>query len=184
MLLVGAGSVARDKFRILAHTGAQIRVVALHAAPDFRQEIQAAGAQFIRRHVRVSDLHGIQLLITATNDTSLNAKLAAEARWRGIWVNAVDDPSNCDAFFGSQLHLGPLHLALSSDGELPGLLRALRETFEHLLPSGHYGALDELAQIRVELKRLPDPERRRQALQDLSRGLRAAYLPAPAKEAS
>jgi precorrin-2 dehydrogenase/sirohydrochlorin ferrochelatase len=184
VLLVGAGSVARDKFRILARTGAQIRIVALHAAPGFREEALAAGAELVLRPIRPTDLHGIQLLITATNDPDLNAQLAAEARQRGIWVNAVDDPPSCDAYFASQLHIGPLHLALSSDGELPGLMRALRLCLEELLPESHYDALEALAVLRAKLKQLPDSDLRLRALRDLASGLRHIYLPTLHQDAS
>jgi siroheme synthase-like protein len=184
VLLVGAGSVARDKFRILARTGASIRIVALHAVEGFPEEAAAAGAALILRPLAPADLHGVHLVITATNDPALNAVIAAQARRRGLLVNAVDDPAHCDAFFASQLRLGPLHVALSSDGELPGLVRALRLALEELLPADHHDALADLARLRRDLKRLPDPARRLQALRDLAAGLQAAYLPIPHQDAS
>lgn len=177
MLLVGAGCVARAKLRVLASTGAKIRVVARHAAEDFEAEAAAAGAELILRAVRPADLAGTHLVVSATNDPEVNARLALEAKRRGIWICAVDDPPSCDAFFASQITAGPLHLALSSHGRLPGLMRALRLALEELMPQDHHDPLRTLAELRRELKRLPDPRRRAEALRALAEGLRAVYLP-------
>lgn len=184
VLLVGAGCVARDKFRILARTGAKIHIVALHAVDGFLEEARAASAEVSLRPVHAADLEGVAFVVSATNDAALNAELAAQARERGIWITAVDDPLSCDAFFASQLTVGPLHLALSSDGQLPGLMRALRLCMEDLLPLNHHDALADLIALRTELKRLPDPERRLEALRDLAQGLRRIYLPPLPQDAS
>src|SRR5690348_6011835 len=112
VLLVGGGSVARAKLAALREAGADLRIVATRFSTAFRWE--ARGLRLQSRPFAPSDLDGVQLVIAATNDAVVNAAIAAEARARGIWVNAVDDPPACDAYFASTLRRGPLTLAISS----------------------------------------------------------------------
>ncbi|NET49044.1 MAG: NAD(P)-dependent oxidoreductase, partial [Merismopedia sp. SIO2A8] len=54
------------------------------------------GPLFIRRRrYRTRDLAGAHLVITCTDDPKINARVAAEAKERRIWVNSADDPVNC-----------------------------------------------------------------------------------------
>jgi len=181
VLLVGGGSVARDKLRALAGTGCHLRVVALHVAPAFLAEARGLALDPYRRPFRPADLAGSHPVISATNDAAANARIAALARARGIWVNAVDDPDRCDALFASTLRRGPWTLAIGTSGAFPGLSRALREALDAFLPEGDEAALLELAELRAELKRRhPDPATRTRALRALLQAFADTYLsPSP-----
>jgi siroheme synthase-like protein len=137
--------------------------------------MDAAGLSLDERPFQPSDLDGIHLAIAATNDPGANAAIAREARSRGIWINAVDDPSACDATFAATLRRGPLHLAISTDGAFPGLSRSLRLVLEELLPEE--GLLDDLAALRARLRqRLPDPAARAHALRRLLHDFETRYF--------
>jgi siroheme synthase-like protein len=181
VLLVGGGSVARDKLRALAGTGCQLRVVALHVSPAFLDLAQGLVLDLHRRRFRPSDLEGVHLVISATNDAAANARIAALARAKGLWVNAVDDPERCDALFASTLRRGPWTLAIGTAGAFPGLSRALREALEALLPAADEAELHQLAALRAALRRRhPDPATRSQALRDLVGAFARTYLsPSP-----
>ena len=173
MLLVGGGSVARAKLAALKEAKADLRIVATRFSTGFAWE--AKGLRLHRRPFEPADLDGVQLVVAATNDASVNAAIANEARARGIWINAVDDPAACDAFFASTLRRGPVQLALSTHGAFPGLSRSLRLALESLFPDE--ASLRDFAALRARLKaRLPDPAARAEALRALLRDFEARHL--------
>lgn len=174
VLLVGGGTVARDKLRALREAGAELRLVATRFHEGFKAE--AGDIPLHERPFQPKDLDGIHLAIAATNDAETNATIAREARSRGIWINAVDDPPACDAYFASTLKRGPLHLAISTEGAFPGLSRSLRLTLEALLPDEV--SLESLASLRARLRRrLSDPAARALALRGLLHDFETRYLP-------
>src|SRR2546427_3446247 len=91
-LVVGGGSVAQRKVDALLDAGAQVLIV----APRISAEIEGLGllrAVEIRlRQYQPDDLDGVFIVVAATDDRETNARVAADARQRGILVNAVDDP--------------------------------------------------------------------------------------------
>ena len=177
VLLVGGGSVALDKVRVLAPTGCRLRLVALAFSPAFRAEAAGLGASLEERAFREADLEGVRLVVSATNDPEANATLAALARGRGIWVNAVDDPASCDALFASTLRRGPWTVALSTGGAFAGLSRSLRLALEDLLPAGDEDLFAELVDLRSRLRtRLPDPGARSAALRGLLQDFEQTYF--------
>ena len=179
VLLVGGGRTAEAKLGPLAQAGAAIRAVALRHHPSF---LRACG-----RHDRIelisgpfepAHLDGVRLVVSATDDPPVNARVAALARERGIFCNAVDDPLACDAYFAATLRRGPWQLAIGTQGCFPGLARTLREVLETLVPDGHGETLDELAGLRRRLRSaLPGPDARRQRLDRLLRAFRRTYFP-------
>jgi siroheme synthase-like protein len=176
VLLVGGGSVAWAKLAALKEAGADLRIVATRFSTAFRWE--ARGIRLQERPFAPSDLEGARLVIAATNDPTVNAAIASEARARGIWVNAVDDPLACDAFFASTLRRGPVTLAISTDGAFPGLSRSLRLALESLLPDE--GPLHDLTALRARLRqRLPDPAARARALRALLHDFETRYFALP-----
>ena len=91
VLVIGGGEVALRKARLLSDAGARLRVV----APEIRSELQElAGAEGIAlRGYASCDLQGVALVIAATDDEPLNARISAEAQAQGIPVNVVDAPA-------------------------------------------------------------------------------------------
>ena len=175
VLLVGGGSVALDKLKVLAPTGCRLRLVALAFSAEFRAE--AAGETLLQRAFLEEDLDGVRLVVSATNDPAANAAVAALARRRGIWVNAVDDPASCDALFASTLRRGPWTVALSTGGSFAGLSRSLRLALEDLLPAEDEELFAELVDLRARLRtRLPEPEGRSAALRALLKQFEQTYF--------
>ena len=179
VLLVGGGRIAEAKLGPLRDAGATVRAVALRHRENFLREARnRGGVELVTGPFLPEHLDGIRLAVTATEDREVNARVAREARARGIFCNAVDDPESCDAFFSSSFRRGPWHLAIGTDGSFPGLSRALREVLDQLIPPDHGPTLRELGLLRQRLRAtLPDPDRRRRGLERLLRAFRRTYLP-------
>lgn len=172
---MGGGSVALAKLQALREAGAAPKVVAAKVSEAFR--LEAEGLDLQERPFAPADLDGIHFVVSATNDAAVNASIAALARARGIWVNAVDDPGACDAFFASTLRRGPFTVAVSTEGGFPGLSRSLRLSLESLIPAADEAPLRQFVALRRRLRdRLPDPERRSAALRALLHEFEQIYL--------
>lgn len=169
VLVIGGGEVALRKARLLSDAGARLRVV----APEIRNELQElAGDEgcFLRGYVS-DDLQGVALVIAATDDEPLNARISAEAQAQGIPVNVVDAPALCSVIFPAIVDRSPLIVAVSSGGDAPVLARLIRAKIETWIPAT-YGQLANLGKrFRERVKQLfPDVQQRRVFWEDVFQG--------------
>jgi siroheme synthase-like protein len=123
VLLVGGGPVALRKAIGLAEAGANITVVA-PAVVDGLAEIATRVEQ---RPYAAGDVVGYQLVMTATDDSAVNAAVAADATEHRIWVNSADDPDNCTFILPAVARRGPITVAVSTGGASPSLAGRLRD---------------------------------------------------------
>lgn len=179
MLLVGGGRTAEAKLGPLREAGAQVRAVALRHHPGFLAAAgRLGGVELVAGPYLPLHLEGVRLVVSATDDPQVNARVAGDARDRNLFCNAVDDPPACDAYFAASFRRGPWHLAVGTQGHFPGLARVLRQVLDQLIPEAHGATLEELALLRRRLKAaLPGPELRRERLERLLRAFRRTYFP-------
>lgn len=140
-LVVGGGLIALRKVEGLLEAGARVRVVAPEILP------MPEGIESIARVFEPSDLEGMRLVIAATDDRNVNAAVAQQARARGLFVNAVDDPIECSFILPALVRRGDLVLAISTGGQSPILARRIKEQLE-----AHFGP--EYAELTALLGRL------------------------------
>ncbi|HEY0520577.1 MAG TPA: NAD(P)-dependent oxidoreductase [Ilumatobacteraceae bacterium] len=149
VVVVGAGRVAARKVEGLVRAGAEVTVV----APEVDDAVSAIASTVIARRYRSSDLDGAKLVITATNDTAVNAAVAADATARGVWVNSADDPVNCTFTLPAVARDGAVTVAVGTGGSSPALASHLREEIERWLAAiGAADAAVALASQRAEMK--------------------------------
>lgn len=146
-LLVGGGRVAAGKFsRLIAFTE-EITVI----APDISSEIREnapSGVLFLERDFEEADLGRADIVVAATGDRQLNAWIASACRSRGIPVNAVDDPDNCDFIFPAIIKRGRLTVSVSTDGASPVYAAALKKEISDLVPEDIDLILEKMAALR------------------------------------
>lgn len=163
-LLVGGGKVAARKAEKLLPFGVELVLCAREVCP----ELTAMGIQADTKEYSNALLDGIDFAIAATDDTALNAQVAADCRKQDIPVNSVDDKENCDFYFPALIHRGTVTIGITTGGASPALAGALREYLESLLPED----LEELAQKAATLRgKLPSKEYARQVKQWLKESL-------------
>src|SRR3972149_1483367 len=97
-------------------------------------------------------MDGYELAVVATDDGSVNAAVAREGRERRVWVNAVDDPPNCDFILPSVVRRGDVVIAISTGGASPALARRLREELEAFLEEDNAPLAELLQDVRRELR--------------------------------
>lgn len=170
VVVIGGGEIASGKVRGLLPCGPEPLVV---IAPEVSEEIQQAAETgrlvWHARPYRDGDLAGASLAFGATDDRAANARVADEARRRGIPVLAVDDVPNCDFIAPAVVRRGDLLVAISTGGRSPALARRLREQLEVVVTARDGRLLEVAAAARERLgdarRRLP-PERWQAALAD------------------
>jgi siroheme synthase-like protein len=152
VLVVGAGTVALAKIESLCAAGASITVVAPDAAPQIRELAENGTLIWNQRVFAPADLEGFFVVIAATNSSSVNHAVYEEALRRNVLCNAVDDPPNCDFYFGSVVTRGDLQIAISTAGESPALAQRLRREIDEQLPRDLGPWLSELGGLRREVR--------------------------------
>jgi len=182
-LVVGAGEIALSKIESLLSTDADVHVVAIAAL----QEVQALAAtrriHLDLREFSVSDLEGVFLAIAATDNLDANAAVFRAAEERGILCNAVDDPPNCDFYFGSVVRRGELQVAISTAGESPAAAQQLGREIDSQLPQDLGPWLQELGALRREvLAAYPSGEARKHLLHELAQREVCGSLECPSRK--
>jgi siroheme synthase-like protein len=183
-VVVGGGTVAERKVEGLLAADAQVTVISPTLTPALAALKKEGRVRHVARPYREGDLEGYELAVAATDDGAPNAEVAAEGRRRRVWVNAVDDPPNCDFILPSVIRRGDIVIAASTGGASPALARRLREELEAFL-SEDYGPLAELLQdVRQELRSrgiVVDPEAWQRAIDGRLRALLARHRRAQAR---
>lgn len=171
VLVVGGGEIALRKSRLIADAGALLRVVAPAIEAQLRELVEHSGGELILRGYDPQDLEGCVLIIAATDDEPLNARVSHDARSRGVPVNVVDAPALCSVIFPAIVDRSPLVIAVSSGGDAPVLARLIRAKLETWIPST-YGQLAGLAaRFRNQVKGLfPDVQQRRAFWEEVFQG--------------
>jgi uroporphyrin-III C-methyltransferase/precorrin-2 dehydrogenase/sirohydrochlorin ferrochelatase len=168
-LIVGAGTVALDKINSLLKTGLRLRVVAPIARAEIRQLAIEGRLEWIERRFEITDLDGIDLVIAATDSAEVNTQVYREAVALKILANSVDDPPNCDFYFGSVVSRGALQIAISTAGESPAVAQQLRREIDEQLPEDLGPWLEDVGRLRREvLVTHPRGEARRLLLHQLA----------------
>jgi siroheme synthase-like protein len=153
VIVIGGGAVACEKVAGLRKAGARITVVSPGLAVELAELRDAGELTHIPRAWEPGDLDGDwAVVMVATDDGTVNREVTAASRARRLWVNAADDPANCDFILPSVVRRGKITLAASTAGTSPALARRLREELEAYLSDDMPALADLLAEVRAELR--------------------------------
>jgi len=168
-IVVGAGGIAEGKIESLLHAGATIQVVAPAATERVQSWAREKKIRWQHRKFRSADLAGAFVVIAATSSSTLHAKIYKQARRRGVLCNSVDDPDNCDFYYGAVVRRGELQIAISTAGHSPALAQRLREKLEKDfgIEYEHWVTTLGAARKRLFAKSI-SPARRKALLHDLA----------------
>ena len=124
-LVVGGGRVALRKVEGLLAAGAAVTVV----APAVDGELAALdGVAVHRRRYEPGEAGagGYRLVVTATDDRSVNQQVHDDAEAAGVWVNSADDPDRCTFTLPAVVRRGPLMLTVATGGHSPAVASWIR----------------------------------------------------------
>jgi precorrin-2 dehydrogenase/sirohydrochlorin ferrochelatase len=153
-LVVGGGKVAQRKIETLLEHGASIQVVARELTPGLEQLRSAGKVRFLGSEFSEAFLKGAFVVFAATDDASLNRRVSEAARQRGLLVNAVDQPADCNFIVPSILSRGDLLIAVSTSGKSPAFARKVRVELEQHFGEEYGSFLTLMGSLRKEILRL------------------------------
>lgn len=133
-LIVGAGQVALRKMKLLQQAGARVTLVAPVATAEIAAAAEAGQVRWLRSTFRPDHLTDHVLVISATNQTSVNQQVADTARAAGKLCNVVDDPQRCSFITPAIVDRGGITVAISSGGRSPTVARWVKAKIERALP--------------------------------------------------
>lgn len=147
VLIVGGGPVASRKLGAFLHAGARVRIVAPEATDEIRALSEAGQVEWLARTYLPADLGDAQLVIAATDDRAVNAKVGADARTVHRLVNVADAPDD-GSFTMMALHRsGSLVVGVSAGG-VPGAAARIRDAIARRFDGRYARALELLAGVR------------------------------------
>jgi len=176
-LVVGGGAVAVRKVRQLCKAGGVVHIVAPELVPELSQLQQQRLVQWTRSDFSPEHLDKCVLVIAATDDRAVNARVSELAQQRGIPVNVVDDPALCSFIMPSVVDRSPVTIAISTGGASPVLARLLRARLETMIPAGFGRLADLMKSFRERVRqRYPETNLRRRFWEDILQGPVAEML--------
>ena len=160
VLVVGSGPMANKKAAGLRRAGAKVRVV---PAPSFGRDTPSLTLP--QRGGNYS------LVVVATDDPRVQAKVSVIAKRMGILCNVMDRADLSSFISPSVLRRGDLAVAVSTGGASPALARWIRKDIEKGLGKGYPGLLRLMKSLRPRAKRsIPSFPQRKRYYEDLFKG--------------
>jgi precorrin-2 dehydrogenase/sirohydrochlorin ferrochelatase len=160
-VVIGGGAVGRRKASAMLAAGGRVRLVCLEPRPA---ELSDARLEWRMEAYTAAHLDGAALVFAA-GPAELNAQIVAEARARGLWVNAASEPESGDFFVPATVRRGEFVLAISSGGAAPILTQLVRERLEAEFDEAFGVWVSLLAELRpIVMERIAAAEKRKEIL--------------------
>lgn len=151
-VIVGGGEVAARKAESLVDAGFPVFVVAPLIGDRLRSLLAANGGASAVRAYACADVADAALVIAATDDGELNARIVADARAAHVLACDATNATEGDFTMPATLRVGDLTISVDSGGTAPAFsARVVRELEQYLGP--HYAqAASTLARMREHVK--------------------------------
>jgi precorrin-2 dehydrogenase/sirohydrochlorin ferrochelatase len=168
VVVVGFGPVGRRKARAALDAGARVVVVDPNYPRSDGRGSPEDGFTHLPEPYRPDHLDGAALVFACAT-AEVNARVVADAKARGVWVNSATDPEHGDCFLPALVRRGALTIAISTGGAAPALARRIRAKLEAEFDAAFGEWVQLLNELRPEvLAAVPDPNRRRALLDSLA----------------
>ena len=151
-VVVGGGTVALRKVKMLLDCGADVTVVSPKPHLGMAKLSEKKAIRLIHRNYKGRDLMGATLAVASTDVREINRTVAHEAKKSGILVNVVDDSRLSSFILPSFFRRGNLTIVVSSAGTSPALARKIRTNLEKSLGKGYATLLSLISEVRSALK--------------------------------
>jgi len=150
-LVVGGGVVAQRKIETLLEHGAKVHVIAKDLTPELARLVEAEKVEHMGEEFRENHIDKAFLVIAATDDAALNRQVSRSAQEKGLLINAVDQPEDCNFIVPSALRRGDLRIAVSTSGKSPALAKKVREDLEEHFGNEYESFLVLMGKLRKEI---------------------------------
>lgn len=165
VMVIGGGSVALRKIRILTDYVADIRIISGEVRDELKMLAEAGSLEWQKENLTENHLPELDeafLVICASNDETVNAMAADYCHRRHILVDCANPGEVSDCVFPSVVRRGNVVIGISTSGGVPALTKHLREKIEAVIPEWYGDFEGTLRDKRRQLKQsdLSQAERR------------------------
>ena len=163
-LVIGGGKTAGRKASTLVRYGGKVVVISPIAAMRIKTLSAKKKILWCKRPYKATDLNQAFLVFCATDSEKLNREIKEEARKRGVIVNVVDSPEDCDFISPSLIERGHLKVSVSTEGLAPLLSKRIREGLEERFGKEYRPYIMLIAKVRRAIlkdERLSDQAKRK-----------------------
>ncbi len=161
-VVVGGGKVAERKIKVLLEKGALVTVISPKITLLIEKLWRESKIIYLPVNYISSPLKDTFLVIAATDDRTINSRVAENADRLGILVNVVDSPAESSFIMPAILSRGDLTIAVSTAGKSPALARKIKEDLAQTYSSEYGDLVEMIARARERIKRkCPDFEKRK-----------------------
>ncbi len=150
-IVVGGGAIAQRKIDTLLSCDAKVYVVARELTSTLSQYLEEGRIGSLGHEFREGLLDGAFIVIAASDDPLLNRKVSEKASKRGLLINAVDQPADCNFIVPSILKRGDLLVAVSTSGKSPAFAKKVREELEAMFGDEYRAFLLLMGRVREEI---------------------------------
>lgn len=150
-LVVGGGEVATRKAFALLDGGATVCVLALRVSEQLAKRAAASDRLRVERGTyEPKALRDVTLVVAATDDHALNARVAEDARRASRLVLVADDPRAGNCVMPAVHRSGDLLVAVTAGG-VPRASARVRDELARRLDDRYATAIHELVRLRQRL---------------------------------
>lgn len=164
-IVIGGGKTALRKIKNLMPFEPDIEVISPEILPEISE---TENIKIIRREYRNGDIDDAFMVITATDNKSLNEKIFRLCTDKKIFVNTVDDIEKCEFIFPSLVHRDDISIGISTSGKSPVFSKFMRIIIDDMLNDDYIEIFQILSRFRPYVKDMFDNEKqRREALESI-----------------
>lgn len=146
VVIVGGGEVGARKAAAFLDAGARVKIVDPRMSDALRGR-SSPSLELIEREFTESDIDGGELVIAATGDAAVNARVADACRSRKRLCNRADDPADGSFEMLAVHRSGPLVIGVSAGG-VPGAASRIRDEIGKRFDSRYADAIESLHRLR------------------------------------
>ncbi|MFV1951572.1 MAG: bifunctional precorrin-2 dehydrogenase/sirohydrochlorin ferrochelatase [Nitrospinota bacterium] len=147
-IVVGGGTVAERKVGSLLKGGADVWIVSPDLSGQLKELVDQKKVRYIKERFEEGHLKDAFLVIGATDDPSINSRISREAQRKGILVNIVDLPGDCNFIVPSVVERGNMVISISTGGKSPALSKKIRKELEQRYGEEYDEFIDLMGEIR------------------------------------
>lgn len=134
-LVVGGGTVAERKTRLLLRCGATVSIVSPIVSDTLQRQIDRGLVSHLARPFTEELANKFWLIVAATDDEAVNSRVAAAADAAGRWCNVVDNDHTSSFILPAIVDRSPVVIAVGTEGNAPALAQHLKTRIEAWLPA-------------------------------------------------
>lgn len=133
-MVIGGGAVSFRKVMNLLEFNGKVTVIAPELCDELIQLNLEKKIEIIKRKYEKGDIKVSKLIFAATGDEEADRQIYDECKEEGALLNVADIPELCNFIMPSIIKKGDFTVAVSSQGNSPFLVKAMKKIIEDSLP--------------------------------------------------